>query len=159
MENLSQDFRELIESFTSHGVDFIIVGAYALAFLGHARFTEDIDIWIRRNEENAERTRVALEDFGIFIDDKATNQLTQDRILLQFGVEPQRVDILTFLDGCDYETARGRATQTDLSGLIVHFLSLEDYVLTKRASGRRKDVRDLEDLREALGHPLPGEAD
>ncbi len=103
MEDLSQDFRDLIESFTSHGVEFIIVGAYALAFLGHARFTEDIYLWIRRSDENAERTRAALADFGISIDDNSlTKQLTQDRMLLQFGIKPQRVDILTFLDGCDF---------------------------------------------------------
>jgi predicted nucleotidyltransferase len=65
MEDLSPDFRDLIESLTSHGVEFIIVGAYALAFLGHARFTEDLDLWIRRSRENAERTRAALAEFGI----------------------------------------------------------------------------------------------
>ena len=60
MEDLNPDFRDLIESFTSHHVEFLVVGAYALAFLGHTRFTEDIDIWIRRIEDNSARTRAAL---------------------------------------------------------------------------------------------------
>jgi len=109
MKDLSPDFQDLIESFTSHGVEFIIVGAYALAFLGHTRYTEDIDLWIRRSEENAARVRAALADFGIQIDDSAAEQLKQDRMLLQFGVKPQRVDILTFLDGCDFDTAVARS--------------------------------------------------
>ncbi len=103
MEDLSPDFRDLIESFTSHNVDFIIVGAYALAFHGHARFTEDTDIWVQRSEENAEKVRAVLDDFGIPIDDSAAQALTEDRRILQFGVRPQRVDILTFIDGCEFE--------------------------------------------------------
>lgn len=157
MEDLSQDFQDLIESFTSHRVRFIVVGGYALAFLGHPRFTEDIDLWIERSEDNAQRVRAALAESGIAMDDEAARQLTQDRMLLQFGIKPQRVDILTFLDGCSFTTAIDRATISSLGGSEVAFLSLEDYVLTKRASGRSKDLRDLEDLREALGKPLPGD--
>lgn len=157
MKDLSPDFRDLIESLTSQDVEFIIVGAYALAYLGHSRFTEDIDLWIRRSEENAKRVQSALNQFGIVIDDVAARQLTEDRKILQFGVKPQRVDILTFLDGCDFDTARARASKSRISNSAVLFLSLEDYVLTKRASGRRKDLRDLEELREALGRPLPGD--
>ncbi len=78
-------------------------------------------------------------------------------MLLQLVVNPQRVDILTFLDGCDFEKAFQRSNHAQISGLNVKFLSVEDYVLTKNASGRRKDLRDLEDLREALGTPLPGD--
>jgi predicted nucleotidyltransferase len=157
MKDLSQDFQELIELLTSHGVEFIIVGAYALAYLGHTRYTEDIDFWIRRTRENARRTADALKEFGITLDDNAVDQLTEDRKLLQFGVKPQRVDILTFLDGCDFDTAVERASESEAGDVPVKFLSLEDYVLTKLASGRRKDLRDLEDLREAIGRPLPGD--
>ncbi len=77
MQDLSPDFRDLIELFTSHGVDFIVVGAYALAFLWHTRLTEDIDLWIRRSKENAKRVRTALAEFGISIDDRAERQLTE----------------------------------------------------------------------------------
>ncbi len=157
MEDLNPDFRDLIKLFTFHHVDFIVVGAYALAYLGHSRYTEDIDLWIHRSESNSNRVRTALAEFGISIDDLAARQLLQDRMLLQFGLSPHRVDILTFLDGCDFVTAHARAAQSDIDGVTVPFLSLEDYVLTKRASGRRKDIRDLEDLREALGCSLPGD--
>lgn len=98
-----------------------------------------------------------MAEFGINLSDDAKRQLTQDRKLLRFGVKPQRVDILTFLDGCDFDIAVNRAIRSEAADVPVKFLSLEDYVLTKRASGRRKDLRDLEDLREAIGQPLPGE--
>ncbi len=159
MKDLSQDFQELIGLLTYHDVEFIVVGAYALAFWGHTRYTEDIDLWIRRTKENAKNVTKALAEFGINLSDESAAQLTQDRKLLQFGIKPQRVDILTFLDGCDFDTAVERASVADIANSQVKFLSLEDYVLTKRASARRKDLRDLEDLREAIGHPLPHEID
>lgn len=149
---IPDEFRELIELLIAHKVEFLIVGSYALAFHAQPRYTEDIDFWVSRSEENAQRVRQVLEEFGVSMSDEAARQLTEDKRLLQLGIPPRRVDILTFLDGCDWETASGRTIEGDLSGLRVKVLSLEDYVLTKRASGRAKDRLDLELLREQIGY-------
>lgn len=152
--DLHPDHRELIELFISHHVDFIVVGSYALAFHGYVRFTQDIDFWIRRSRENAKNIRRAFDDFGIPISDEAENLLIQDRQLLQIGIKPQMVDLLTFLDGCDYEAAAVNATSESMSGLPVKILSMEDYIATKKASARPKDFDDLRRLGETLGRDL-----
>ncbi|QYK54278.1 MAG: nucleotidyl transferase AbiEii/AbiGii toxin family protein [Fimbriimonadaceae bacterium] len=150
------EFRELIELLIAHEAEFLLVGSHALAFHGRPRYTEDIDLWISRTQENSERVSAALAEFGVGVSNDAAKDFTKDRKILQLGVAPRRIDILTFLDGCDWSTAHGRAMKGELSGLAVKVLSLEDYVLTKRASGRPKDLLDLELLREQLGS-LPGD--
>ncbi len=148
---LSPDYRDLIECLTRHGVENILVGAYALAFHGYPRYTRDLDVWIARSTENARRLQAAMKEFGVPLRDEEAESLTQERHFLTFGQEPQAVDVLNFLDGCYFPTAAARAVRVDLDGLPVAILSLEDYVATKRASGRAKDRDDLRRLREVLG--------
>lgn len=154
--DLNPDFQDFIDLLTSQGVDFLVVGAHALAFHGIARYTEDLDVWVRRTENNVLRLRSALNEFGIVITEEAAKGLLGERRMLFFGVEPRRIDVLNFLDGCDYDQASERAVDQELGGTPVRILSLEDYVATKRASGRVKDQSDLALLREAIG-PLPGD--
>ena len=154
--DLNPDFQDLIRSLTDHHVDFMVVGAHALAFHGIARYTADLDLWIRRTTENAARLRSALTDFGIPITQFEADELTEERKFLRFGHEPFRVEILNFLDGCDYEGAISRAARDHLGGVDVAILGLEDYVATKKASGRPKDAWDLAALRSMLGR-LPGD--
>ncbi|WP_025226759.1 hypothetical protein [Fimbriimonas ginsengisoli] len=158
MEPLSDDLKELIGLFTSTGVEFLIVGAHALAFHALPRQTIDLDLWVRRSEENAARIRQVLDSFGFKIGDQGQHLLKQDKQLLQLGVPPNRVDILTFLDGCDFDRAWAAKEAGILQGEKVFFLSLPDYVATKKASGRPKDTDDLNRLRESLGGKLPGDA-
>ncbi len=148
--DLHPDHRELLELLASHKVEFILVGAYALAFHGYVRQTEDIDIWIKRSKENADRVSAAFSEFGIPIGEGAVRQLVEDRQLLQIGVKPQMVDVLTFLDGCNFDTAIERALSVEIEGLPVKVLNLEDYIATKVASARPKDLDDLRRLGEVL---------
>jgi hypothetical protein len=99
---------------------------------------------------------LALDEFGFKVGDEGERELTRERNMLQLGHPPNRVDILTFLDGCDYGTAVGRKMRATLQGREVYVIGLEDYVATKRASGRAKDTDDLNRLRELIG-PLPDE--
>jgi hypothetical protein len=151
MEAPSDELIELIDSFQTHGVEFLIVGANALAFHGVPRNTVDVDFWVRRSEENAQRIREALRWFGIELGEEGQRQLTLDQQLLQIGDEPGRVDILTFLSGCDFETAWGRKVIGPFGDASVPYLSLKDFVATKKASGRAKDRADLERLVELFG--------
>lgn len=154
--DLSPDFQDLINCLTSHDVEFLIVGAHALAFHGVARYTEDLDVWVDRTESNASKVQAALAEFGIPISDAVARALLEERRMLRFGVAPTKIEILNFLDGCEFPTAFDRARSERIGGTPVRILGLEDYVATKRASGRPKDASDLTLLRSAIG-PLPGD--
>ena len=147
MEPISDDLRDLIDLFGSHGIDFLVVGARALAFYGYPRNTYDLDLWVRRSTETARRIRAALAEFGVQIGDEGERQFTLQRNMFVLGIPPNQIDVLNFLDGCDFEQAWERRVAAELRHAPVSFLSIEDYVLTKKASGRDKDLRDLGELR------------
>ena len=156
-EPLSNDLIELIGLLKSHGVEFLVAGAHVLAHHGRPRFTEDLDFFVRRSDENIVLVRNALDEFGFALTDEAENRLKDDpRGFIALGRKPNRVDLLNFLDGVDFQEAWTRRSPGLLAGLEVNFLGLEDYVATKKASGRTKDTLDLEFLREAIGS-LPGD--
>jgi hypothetical protein len=100
-EDLNQDYQDLLRSLTAHRVEFLVVGAYALAFHGVARYTEDPDIWMARTESNAQKLKAALEDFRIGLSADHVRQLLLERKFLRFGNPRHKVEILNFLDGCD----------------------------------------------------------
>ncbi len=145
------ELKELIDSFQSHGVEFLVVGAHALAYHGLPRNTVDVDFWVRRSEENAKRIRESLLWFGIDLGQEGERQLTLDQQLLQIGDEPGRVDILTFLSGCDFQASWDRRVVGPLGEALVPYLSLQDFIATKKASGRPKDQADLIRLAELFG--------
>jgi hypothetical protein len=155
MEPISDDLKELIALFKSKNVEFLIVGAHALAFYGLPRATYDLDIWIRTAKENIQNVVAALRDFGIPLSVEEADQFLQPRQMLILGVPPNQVDVMSFLDGCDFGEAWGRRVEGNLAGEAVHFISLADYVRTKSASGRPKDINDLESLRQLLGSLPP----
>jgi len=157
MDPLSDDLLELIDLLRSRDVEFLVAGAHVLALYAIPRQTQDLDLWIRRSAENARRVRTALDDFGFAIGDEGERQLTLDQNMLQLGHPPNRVDILTFMDGCDFDLAWSRRERATLQGRNLDFLSLEDYVSTKKTCGRSKDLDDLNRLREHRGSKLPGE--
>jgi hypothetical protein len=156
LKDLNADFQDLINCLTVQGVEFLIVGAHALAFHGIARYTGDLDLWIRRSNENASKLRADLDSFGVRITAEDAHRMTEPRKFLRFGVEPRRIEILNFLDGCEYEVASLRADHEKLGDSRVAILGLADYVATKRASGRPKDASDLDLLRSMIGK-LPGD--
>jgi len=158
LKDLKRDFQDLIKSLTDQHVEFLIVGAHALAFHGVARYTQHLDIWMRRTEENARKLDLTLADFGLPISDADVQQMHAKGKFRLFGHEQTRVEILNFLDGCDYEEASARASHELLGGIPVSILGLEDYVATKVASGRPKDASDLILLRSKIG-PLPGDSE
>jgi predicted nucleotidyltransferase len=141
---ISDDLRELVSLLNSHGVDYIIVGSHALAFHGVPRFTEDIDFFLERSRENIGKLAAALQDFGVELPETSQNDmLLKDRGVVFVGRKPNRVDFLTFLDGVEFESAARSKSQGLLANEPVFYISLEDYVATKKATGRPKDMSDL----------------
>ncbi|NPV60473.1 MAG: hypothetical protein HPY75_12555 [Actinobacteria bacterium] len=145
---VEQDFKELLESLNAHDVEYVIVGAYALAFHGVPRFTGDMDILVRPSPENAARILSALEDFGFGSLGLVPDDFQKPDHVVQLGVSPIRVDILTSITGVTWEEAdAGKAIGT-YGGVQVRFLGRDQVIANKRALGRKKDLADLESLGE-----------
>jgi len=143
---LQKDLREFIESLNSHHVEYLIVGAFALAFHGAPRSTGDIDILLRRSPENAERIESVLVDFSFAsLGLSAADFIDADQII-QLGQPPNRIDLLTSITGVEFEEAWAGRVAADLHGIPVHFLGRECLIRNKRATGRTRDLADLEAL-------------
>lgn len=145
---LYQDFKELLELFNARGVEYLIVGGYALAAHGAPRATGDIDLWVNPTRENASRVLRALGEFGIGGIELSTGDFTKPDHVVQLGVPPARVDIVTAIDGVQWEEAwRGKLTG-EYGAVPTHYLGKPEFIANKRACGRRKDLADLEALGE-----------
>jgi hypothetical protein len=147
---LQRDLREFVELLNSAGVEYLIVGAHALAYHGHPRLTGDLDLLLRASDSNAEKMMGVLRDFGF--GEMAISQqdfLAADRVI-QLGMAPNRIDLLTSLTGVDFEQAWQARVTASLDGLQAYILSREHLIANKRALGRKRDLADLERL-EANG--------
>lgn len=154
---MNEDFRDLLRALAAEGVRFLVVGAHALAVHGVPRATGDLDIWIRRTEENARRVWRALRAFGAPLEalDLSRDDLLVPNRVVQLGVPPRRIDLLTDLTGVEFSTAwEGRATVA-IGGIEVPFIGRDALVENKRATGRSRDRADLESLGEG-GRPPDG---
>jgi len=125
------------------GVEFLIVGAHALAAHGIPRATGDLDVWVRATPENAERVLAALRAFGAPLFDLARDDLTRPDTIFQIGVIPCRVDILTSISGVEFDAAWPGRLQLDIEGLTVPCIGRSELLANKRAAGRPKDLADL----------------
>ena len=141
---MNQDFAEMLSALSEAGAEFLIVGAHALAAHGIVRATGDIDIWVRPTQENAERVMRALVKFGAPLLDLTIEDLTKADTVFQIGVDPSRVDILSGISGVAFDDAWKRRLVLNIEGARVPVLSRVDFVTNKRASGRPKDLLDLE---------------
>ncbi len=102
---MNPDFRDLLRAFIDHDVDFIVVGAHALAAHGHVRATKDLDVWVRAEQDNAIRVVKALVAFGAPLHDLTVDDLATPGVVFQIGVPPVRIDIITEIDGVSFNEA------------------------------------------------------
>jgi hypothetical protein len=142
------DFEELLALFNSHGVDYLIAGGYAVAFYGAPRFTGDIDILVKPDAQNAQRIISALSDFGFQSSELTPADFEQTEKVIQIGVPPVRVDILTSLTGVSWEEAASGRVKSTYGKATVFYLGRPQLVTNKRALARKKDFADLEALNE-----------
>ncbi len=142
------DFRDLLELFSAHAVEYVIVGGYALAFHGAPRFTADLDILVKGSPENAQRILSALAEFGFKSVGLKADDFQDPEKVVQLGVPPVRVDILTSLTGVSWEEAFSGRIQGRYGNVTVHFLGRDQLIDNKRALGRKRDLADLEALGE-----------
>jgi hypothetical protein len=143
---IQPDFRELLALFNRHGVEYLIVGGYALAFHGAPRFTGDIDIYVRPDLANGARIVAALDDFGFGGLDIAADDFAAPHRVVQLGVAPVRVDLITSISGVDWDEAVAGRIAGDYGDVPVHFIGLTALIANKRATARVKDLADLDAL-------------
>ena len=124
----------------------MLVGGYAVGFHGYARTTGDIDVWVRQSPENAARLVTALRAFGFDVPDLAPSLFLVDGRIVRMGLPPNRVEVMTSVSGLTFESAWERRETSDWDGLAVPVLGLSDLRANKAASGRAKDLADLEEL-------------
>ncbi len=143
---MSHDFRDLLAGFNVHNVEYLVVGAHALAAHGHVRATEDLDIWVRPEPENAKRVLTALRAFGAPLHDLTEKDLTAPGVVFQIGVAPLRIDVLTAIDGVEFDEAWPSRFNTQFADQPITVLSKEHLIKNKRATGRTQDLADVERL-------------
>jgi hypothetical protein len=143
---LSKDAFEFIQFLNARKVDYLLVGGWAVVIYSRPRYTGDYDFFLRRTEENAERTLAALSDFGFGSLDITKADLMKPGFVIQLGQEPNRIDLLTSIDGVDFEECFERRQLIASGGSQILVISKNDLVINKRASGRAKDLADVEAL-------------
>jgi hypothetical protein len=141
---VNSDFKDLLSIFNAHGVEYLVVGAYALAAHGRVRATGDIDVWVRAAPRNASRVLAALTAFGAPLHDLNEKDLIQPGLVFQIGVAPVRIDILTSIDGVDFAEAWQGRYETRFAGEAVSVLSEAHLIRNKKAVGRPQDLADVD---------------
>ena len=140
------DFSEFLKSLTDHGVEFLLVGGFAVALHGYPRATADMDVWIARRHDNAVRVVAALRAFGFDLPDLSPEIFEEPDRVVRMGQAPLRIEILTDIDGVKFEECASRSDLTTIDGTQVPVISLPDLKTNKLACGRAKDLDDLENL-------------
>lgn len=147
---MNEDFRDLLAALLEAGVRFLVVGAHAMAVHGVPRATGDLDVWIAADADNGERVWTALLRFGAPVAAMGVRRedLTRPDVVVQIGLPPRRIDLLTSITGVAFDGAWADRVTHDVEGLAIPFLGRAALVRNKRATGRAKDLADLEALGE-----------
>jgi len=140
------DFKELFESFNAKKVEYVVVGAYALAHHGAVRATKDVDLYVRPSVENSERIMAALDVFGFRPEELNAKDFQREKQILQIGYPPVRVDLITSIAGVTWEQADAGKVMGNYGGEPVPFIGREEFIASKKAAGRRQDLADVERL-------------
>lgn len=143
---LNPDFRDILFEFCAANVEFLLVGAFALAVHGLPRTTGDIGLWARCDPQNAERVILALASFGAPMAEVTAADFAIPGIVVQIGVAPRRIDVLTGIDGVEFDEAWGDRQLVSVDGLTIPVFSREHLLRNKLATGRAKDAADARHL-------------
>lgn len=147
--HLKPDFKEFVESLNAAGVEYVVVGAFAVAFHGLPRYTRDIDFLVGPSRENGEKIVRSLEAFGFGSLGLSADDFVGPDQIIQLGVEPNRIDLLTSIEAVSFDEALAQRHHIDIDGVTIWFLSRDHLIRNKRAVGRPQDIADavrLEDL-------------
>jgi len=143
---LPPDFKEFLKLLNDKGVEYLLIGGYAVGYHGYPRATNDIDIWIAIDEKNAERVVKALREFGFDLPELTPELFLEKNQIVRMGVPPIRIEINTGISGVEFQECYPERVTDKLDDIWVHIISLHHLKINKQASGRHKDLNDLENL-------------
>ncbi len=157
---VNPDFRDLLQVFDDEKVEYLVIGAYAVFEYTEPRYTKDMDVWVNPAPDNARRVYRALARFGAPLGNTPPEFFTQQSMVLQVGVSPNRIDILMGAGQLDFDAAWERRSERTYGGVLMHVLGRDDLIQTKKIAGRPQDLLDIEMLRkhERLATPAQNEA-
>ena len=139
---MNPHFRDILSALSAEEAEFLVVGAYALAAHGLPRATGDLDIWVRPSESNASRVWRALLRFGAPLSAYEVKDFHTPDTVFRMGLPPTQVDLLTTISGVDFDSAWPARVQSEVEGITIHVIGVEDQIRNKRAAGRPKDLLD-----------------
>ena len=147
---LPEDLRQLLLAFNAHGVEYLVVGGWAVGFYSEPRSTKDIDLFIRSGVKNSEAVFRALAEFGAPIAGLSPADFRDNPTsVFQLGNSPTRADILQSIDGVDFDDAWPKRVELSIDGVAAHIISVEHLIQNKLKSARLQDLADVEAIREA----------
>jgi len=143
---MNPDFRELLLAFNATNVKYLIVGAHALAVYGHVRATKDLDVWIKPASDNAEKVFAALTAFGASLSGLSRDDLSSEGTVFQIGLPPIRIDLITTIDGVEFDDAWPERYQTMFGDVPTSVISRKHLITNKKTTARLQDLADVEQL-------------
>ena len=146
MIQLPPDFKEFLKLLNSHRVEYLLVGGYAVGYHGYPRATGDIDLWVAVRQNNAEKLVVALREFGLNAPQLSADIFLQENQIIRMGVPPMRIELLTTISGVDFDSCYSERIVDVIDSVEVHIINLKHLKQNKQASGRYKDLDDLQYL-------------
>ncbi|MDP8246611.1 MAG: nucleotidyltransferase [Candidatus Tritonobacter lacicola] len=144
---VNPDLRDLFKIFNEHGVEYLVVGAYAVIYYTFPRFTKDVDVWVNPTPENARRVFRALAKFGAPLVDVGETDFTDREMVYQIGVEPNRIDIMMGISSSEFPAAWSNRKRSTYGGIPICIIGREDLIQSKIAANRPQDVIDVENLK------------
>lgn len=143
---LPKDFREFLRLLRAHGVEYLLIGGWAVGYHGYPRATDDLDVWIAVSPANAARVVAALKEFGFEVPELLAGRFLEEDQLVRMGIEPVKIEILTSISGVDFDECYRERLETVLDDEPVSLINLRHLKINKKASGRLKDLSDLDYL-------------
>ncbi len=143
---LPSDFKEFLQLLNSKQVEYLLVGGYAVSYHGYPRATGDMDVWIAMSRQNADKIVTALQEFGFDLPGLTVDVFLKTERIIRMGVIPFRIELLTTISGVNFTECYAERVTDEIDGVKVNLISLHHLKLNKRASGRLKDLDDLEKL-------------
>ncbi|MEM7584587.1 MAG: hypothetical protein AAF560_14450 [Acidobacteriota bacterium] len=145
-KQLPQDFKDFLKLLNANDVEYLLIGGYAVGYHGYPRSTYDMDIWIGMSPQNADKMVQVMEEFGFPAEEISPEMFLAENCLIRLGVPPVRLEILTSISGVDFEECYRERVVGSVDGVEVSIISLQDLRRNKQASGRYKDLNDLQRL-------------
>jgi len=143
---LANDYKEFLRLLRAHGVEYLLIGGWAVGYHGYPRATYDLDVWIAISPANAARVMKALADFGFDVPELSSDLFLKDDSIVRMGSEPVRIELMTSISGVEFDVCYRGRLETTINDVPVSLINLRDLKTNKEASGRLKDLADVEQL-------------